>query len=172
MREASSESELREELFGATDCFCDTDAVSAFGDAPNAFAVLEDFVVFLFAKDSHSARENDGERFAVSDTVKGSEFVADVVSSPVLRYAHRDEAVESHCGREHVLRHEVVVLWVFLDLWCYLDEIEKYTFSPAVHERIDVWRSEILFHNMHESVGDTTSYLIRWDRVGYLRVED
>ena len=60
LREASGEAELREELLGATDGFGYTETISAFGDAPNAFAILEDFVVFLFAEDSHSARENDG----------------------------------------------------------------------------------------------------------------
>ena len=123
LREASGEAELREELLGATDGFGYTETICALGNTPNAFAILEDFVVFLFAEDSHSARENDGERFAVSDTVKGSELVADVVSSPVLRYAHSDEAVKAHSGREHVLRHEIVVLRVFLDLRCYLDEV-------------------------------------------------
>ena len=171
LREASGEAELREELFGATNSFGDADAVGAFGDAPNAFAILEEFVVFLFAEDSHSARENDGERFAVSDTVKGSEFVANVVSSPVLRYAHSDEAVKTHSGREHILRHEVVVLWIFLDLRSYLDEVEEDTFSPAVHERVDVWSSEVLFHDVHKSVGNAASDLIRRDRVGYLWVE-
>ena len=172
LREARCEAELREELLGATDSFGNTDAVGAFGNTPNAFAILEDFVVFLFAKDSHSARENDGERFAVSDTVKGSELVADVVSSPVLRYAHSDETVKAHGGREHILRHEVVVLWIFLDLWSNFDEVEEDTFSPAVHERVDVWSSEVLFHDVHESVGDTAGNLIRRDRVGYLWVED
>ena len=172
LREASGEAELREELLGATNSFGNADAVSAFGNAPNTFSILEDFVVFLFAEDSHSARENDGERFAVGYAMKGSEFVADVVSSPVLRYAHSDEAVKPHCGREHVLRHEVVVLRVFLDLRRNLDEVEEDTFGPAVHERVDVWSSEVLFHDMHESVGNATSDLIWWDRVGYFRVEN
>ena len=63
-------------------------------------------------------------------------------------------------------------MWVFLDLWSYLNKVEKYAFCPAVHERIDVCGSEVLFHDVNESVGDTTSNLIRWDRVGYLWVED
>ena len=159
-------------MFGATYSFGDADAVGAFGDAPNAFAILEDFVVFLLAKDSHSARETDGERFAVGYAVKGGEFVAKVVSSPVLRYAHGDEAVKTHSGREHVLRHEVIVLRVFLYLRRNLDEVEEDAFGPTVHERVDVWSSEVLFHNMHESVGNAASDLIWWDRVGYFRVED
>ena len=160
LREASGETELREELFGTTDSFGNTDAVGAVGDAPNAFAILEDFVVFLFAKDSHSARENDCERFAVGYAVKGCEFVANVVSSPVLWYAHSDEAVKAHSGREHILRHEVVVLRILLDLRSNFDEVEEDTFSPAVHERIDVWSSEVLFHDVYKSVGDATSNLI------------
>ena len=107
---------MREELFGTTDGFGNFETVGAFGDAPNSFAILEDFVAFLLAEYSHSGREDNGKRFAVSDAVEGSEFVSDVVSRPVLRYAHRDEAVERHSGTEHILRHEVVVARIFLDL--------------------------------------------------------
>ena len=106
------------------------------------------------------------------NTMKRCELVTDVVSSPVLRHTHRDEAVERHSGTEHILRHEVVIARIFLNLWCDFDESLEDAFCPAVDERVDVGVGEVLFHNVHERVGNTASNLIWWDRVGYLWVED
>ena len=98
--------------------------------------------------------------------------MSDVVSCPVLRHAHRDEAIERHSGTEHILRHEVVVARILLDLRCDFDESLENAFSPTVDERVDVGVGEVLLHNMHERVGNATSDLIWWNRVGYLWVED
>ena len=106
------------------------------------------------------------------NSVQGREFVSDHVGRPVLRYTHRNEAVQSHRRAEHEVGHLVVIVLIRSDFGGDFDQRLQNTFRPAVHQRRNARDGQVLLHDVYESVCDTAGYLERRQREGGFGIED
>ncbi|CSQ66138.1 Uncharacterised protein [Shigella sonnei] len=104
---------MLKEIAGCGNRGVNTLIVGTFSDVPDAFSILQQLSALGLAFFIPQCRQDDSQCLRVIQTVHRSQFVAQHMRCPVLRYASANQTVQRLSRRPHDVGAHIVVFWLF-----------------------------------------------------------